>query len=194
DGTYRWLVRSAGGAFFQLFGLDPADVVAERVDPYDVIHPDDRERVRDVWSRPDLGGVRELEFRVVRRYGGQRWVRGRHRWLPGGSGERRVACVLEDVTRARHREEEIRAARAVAEHADRARADCLTRLGHEVRTTLDAVLGSTRQLEPGRPGAPPTDPSGDAVAHIRRSVEHLLALIGEVDDIARIESGDLAPA
>ena len=78
-------------------------------------------------------------------------------------------------------------ARAEAEEANRAKSEFLSRMSHELRTPLNSVLGfgqllSMREL----------DARGqESVAQILKGGQHLLTLINEVLDIARVEAGKL---
>jgi signal transduction histidine kinase/ActR/RegA family two-component response regulator len=79
-------------------------------------------------------------------------------------------------------------ARAEAERANRAKSEFLSRMSHELRTPLNAVLGfgqllAMRDLD---------EPDKESVDQILKGGNHLLGLINEVLDIARIESGKLA--
>src|SRR5262249_24743336 len=85
-------------------------------------------------------------------------------------------------------EESIRLAREQAETANRAKSEFLSRMSHELRTPLNAILGFTQLLELDKP----TPSQAESVSHIARAGQHLLSLINEVLDIARIESGRLA--
>jgi signal transduction histidine kinase/CheY-like chemotaxis protein len=71
--------------------------------------------------------------------------------------------------------------------ASEAKSAFLSRMSHELRTPLNAVLGFAQLLEL----EPLTTEQQDYVHDIRRAGEHLLDLINEVLDIARIESGNL---
>ena len=66
-----------------------------------------------------------------------------------------------------------------------AKSEFLSRMSHELRTPLNSILGFAQLLESG--GLPPRQHKG--VQHILTAGEHLLTLINEVLDIARIESG-----
>jgi signal transduction histidine kinase/ActR/RegA family two-component response regulator len=77
-------------------------------------------------------------------------------------------------------------AREDAEAASRAKNDFLSRMSHELRTPLNAVLGFAQLLEMDLP-----DDQREPVAQIRRAGRHLLTLINEVLDIAKIEAGQL---
>ena len=77
---------------------------------------------------------------------------------------------------------------ARAEAANQAKSDFLSRMSHELRTPLNAVLGFGQLL--GRRAEDPRD--RESVEQILKGGRHLLSLINEVLDLARIESGRLA--
>ncbi len=80
------------------------------------------------------------------------------------------------------------AARLAAETANRSKSAFVATMSHELRTPLNAILGYNELLELGIAG-PLTDQQRSHVERIRSSSRHLLALIDEVLDLARIESG-----
>jgi signal transduction histidine kinase/CheY-like chemotaxis protein len=82
---------------------------------------------------------------------------------------------------------ERRRAEEEADRANRAKSDFLSRMSHELRTPLNAVLGFGQLLEQ-RVEQPPDK---ESVEQILKGGRHLLNLINEVLDIARIESGRL---
>jgi signal transduction histidine kinase len=87
-----------------------------------------------------------------------------------------------------------RAARHAAEAANRAKSEFLAGMSHELRTPLNAVLGYAQLLAMDG-GLSPRQARGLDVIH--QSGEHLLALINDILDLARIEAGrtelNLAP-
>ena len=88
--------------------------------------------------------------------------------------------------------QEIRQARDEAERANRAKSEFLSRMSHELRTPLNAILGFGQLLN-----LQETDEKKlECLEHITQGGTHLLELINEVLDIARIESGrlELEPA
>jgi signal transduction histidine kinase/ActR/RegA family two-component response regulator len=86
------------------------------------------------------------------------------------------------------RAEELIAARDEAMTATRAKNSFLSSTSHELRTPLNSVLGFTQLLQMSELSAE----DSDAVERILGAGRHLLTLINELIDIARIESGDLS--
>ena len=86
-----------------------------------------------------------------------------------------------------------RAARAEAEAASQAKSEFLAMMSHELRTPLNAVLGYTDLLALGL-GGPLTDTQRQQLERIAASGRHLLSLVNEVLDLARVEAGRLTVA
>ncbi|WGI24556.1 ATP-binding protein [Halomonas alkaliantarctica] len=85
---------------------------------------------------------------------------------------------------------DLAAARDQAETASRAKSEFLSSMSHELRTPLNAIIGFAQILANSR-----REPLGDKqhrqVLHIERSGQHLLSLINEVLDLAKIEAGHM---
>jgi PAS domain S-box-containing protein len=81
-----------------------------------------------------------------------------------------------------------REARAEAEAANRAKTEFLSIMSHELRTPLNAIGGYVQLLELGLHG-PITDAQRTALDRVARSQQHLLALINDILNLSRIETG-----
>ncbi|MBX3637159.1 MAG: response regulator [Rubrivivax sp.] len=84
---------------------------------------------------------------------------------------------------------ELATARDVAESANRAKTEFLSRMSHELRTPLNAILGFAQvlrlRLKPAPAGV------GEQLGHIETAGWHLLELINDVLDLSRIEAGTM---
>jgi len=98
-----------------------------------------------------------------------------------------TVTVSRDITGRVELERRLRQATAAAERSSEAKSQFLSRMSHELRTPLNAVLGFAQLLELDEL----TDHQRDGIGHIQRAGHHLLSLINEVLDIARIEAGQL---
>ncbi len=93
--------------------------------------------------------------------------------------------VIRDVTVRKELEHVLKRARDEAERANRAKSEFLSRMSHELRTPLNAILGFAQVLEMDDLDAE----QQQSVGHIMKAGLHLLGLVDEVLDIARIEAG-----
>jgi signal transduction histidine kinase len=77
-----------------------------------------------------------------------------------------------------------------AMEASRAKSEFLATISHEIRTPINAVVGYTDLMDMELPG-PLTEQQREYVARIRLSGEHLISLVNDVLDFAKIESGQM---
>ncbi len=84
---------------------------------------------------------------------------------------------------------ELESAKSVAEKANLAKSDFLSSMSHELRSPLNAILGFAQLMESDSP--PPTPAQKESIAQILQAGWHLLKLINEILDLAKVESGQV---
>jgi PAS domain S-box-containing protein len=83
---------------------------------------------------------------------------------------------------------ELEGMRREAEEANLAKSNFLAMMSHELRTPLNAISGYAQLMEMGVHG-PVTDAQRESLSRIQQSQRHLLRLVNEILNLARIESG-----
>jgi PAS domain S-box-containing protein len=98
--------------------------------------------------------------------------------------------VVRDVT-SLHQARAERQAREALEASGRAKTEFLSRMSHELRTPLNAVIGFAQllRIDSARPS---TTQQLERIGHIENAAGHLLALVNDVLDLSRVESGEMA--
>jgi PAS domain S-box-containing protein len=120
------------------------------------------------------------------------WTWLRPREFPAGEAalmETVARLCSQALERARLLEAE-RRARAEAEAANRAKTDFLSAMSHELRTPLNAIVGYVDLLEMGLRG-PVTEAQLQDLGRIKRAQAHLLGIIDDILNFARVETGRL---
>jgi PAS domain S-box-containing protein len=171
----------------------------------DAIHPDDQRRVAATWAAAvAVLGDYDTTYRARGADGRDRWfaVRGVPVLERDGATIREWVGVCTDIDERKRAEDERAAlltleraargeaeqARAEAEAANAAKSQFLATMSHELRTPLNAISGYAELLSMGLRG-PVTDAQLEDLRRIRRSGQHLLSLINDVLNFARLEAG-----
>ncbi|MEP6979322.1 MAG: ATP-binding protein [Nakamurella sp.] len=175
----------ASAAFETITGYPVSTVVGVASPLSGLVHPDDLQCLSAYTVAFRAGRPAQLRARIIRADGESRWIRLASTPLPADDGAPRTVTSWEDIT-ARVTADE--AAETAARAAHRAKSALVSRLGHELRNPLNAVIGFAQLLE--RRLTDLDDLS--SVQYILSSGRHLLEMIDEVLDITRIDADTLS--
>lgn len=105
--------------------------------------------------------------------------------------DERTAWLRQEISRRAQAEEQARAARDVAEASSRAKSTFLANMSHELRTPLNAIIGFA-ELTETQMNADEQAKLGSFIADIGESAHHLLRVINDILDVARVEAGKVS--
>ncbi len=176
-----------------LYELVPDQLNKDWALHYTRVHPDDLPAVRRMGidaMKPDatLAPVR-YEYRVLLPRKGLRWLGGQAEPQQEPDGSIAWYGYTADITEHKLYQDALVSAEA-AESANRAKSEFLSRMSHELRTPLNAVIGFAQLLRMDRSHPLDTE-QRQRVDLIEQAGAHLLAMIGDVLDLSRIEAGSL---
>ncbi len=180
----RWTAFT-GQSFEQLRGWDWLDAV----------HPDDRARITEAWR--DALQERshyEVSHRLRRADGEWRYMEAHAVPILGEDGSvREWIGTHTDVTDRTLAEQQLAAAKEMAEAANRAKSQFIANMSHELRTPLSAVIGYSEMLSEELQDLQQDQLLPD-VSKIESNARHLLSLINDVLDLSKIEAGRMTVA
>ncbi len=153
------------------------------------IHAEDLPVVRQAWSEAIVNKTPfDVDCRLRSQQGEYGYFHCRGVAILNADGSvREWLGTCTDVTEQR-REAELQRAKEAAEASNRAKGEFLAKMSHELRTPLNAVIGMSKMLRTERFGSLTTK-QADYLHDITMAGEHLLALINDILDIAKVESG-----
>lgn len=102
--------------------------------------------------------------------------------------ERLFTLIARDISERRHAEDELRDRQTALEHAITARSRFYANMSHELRTPINAILGYTALLIDNIYG-PLNDKQMNGIERTNKAAHHLLELVNDVLDLAKIEAG-----
>jgi diguanylate cyclase (GGDEF)-like protein len=165
------------------------------------VHEEDRPLLEEMLEQLAVEGTAgQIDFRRPTRRG-TRWLRMQCRQVSGDPGDaKRIVGVVHDVTDSREKDERLRKtagdlaeererlseALDVAEKANHAKSNFLAVMSHELRTPMNAILGFGQLLE-GMVFGELNERQLEYVGHILSAGDHLLRLINDILDLAKIE-------
>ncbi len=189
DDALRIVVFSEGAE--AIFGWQAAEVLGASID---VLVPEDRqgqhrhhvsrfragtESTRAMLARGDIEGRRKDGSAVPLEIGLSRLASGRNRLF---------TAIVRDVTAQRETEAALNLAAQEATAANAAKSAFLAQMSHEIRTPLNGVLGMAQAMAREEL----SERQRERLRVLRESGEALLALLNDILDLSRIESGRMA--
>jgi len=170
----------------RIFGRDPAGGAPSPAELVSYLHPDDATLALAIYEGA-LGDKTQAErdIRLRAQDGVERIVHLIVRRDPSATGT--YSGTMQDVTQVRAVERALREQTERAESASQAKSEFLARMSHELRTPLNSIIGFSQLLD--LEGLDPRQ--HDHVSHVLKAARHLLELIDEVLELARIETGRL---
>ena len=185
----HWSALFASKGVEELTGYPAEEFTSHRLNYGDIMLPEDRPATREgVLNALRERRMYEAEHRIRHKDGTVRWIWARGHGVFAADGSLRFIEGLNlDMTRQKRAEEELRLAKEAAESANRAKDEFLANVSHEIRTPMNAILGMTElALE-----TPLTEHQRQYLATVKAAADHLLSLINDILDFAKIEAGRL---
>ncbi len=192
-------------AVTRMLGYTPAEMLS--MEPLDIVAPGSRECMRQAFAQElllanegtgEIVPSRSVEIEYQHKDGPARWMEVTLTWLRGPENSPLgLLGISRDMTHRKEAEDSLQKAlvtaaqlRDEAEAANRAKGDFLASMSHELRTPLNAIIGFSEILEDQN--------FGDLnkrqlryVNHVLTSGRHLLQVINDILDLAKIESGKM---
>ncbi len=157
------------------------------------VHPDDLPALRSALDAHLEGRCDRfaVEHRIRDADGRWRWVLDQGRVFARDDAGRpvRVVGTQSDIGERRDAEA-LRRERDMADAANRAKTEFLSRMSHELRTPLNAILGFAQLLVARRDPPLPPD-QREQIVYIEQAGWHLLEMVNDMLDLTRIEAGQL---
>lgn len=186
------IIESFNQAATSIFGYDKEEVIGKNIK---ILMPNPYSAEHDTYLARYLGGGEPRIIGTGREVVGKRKDRS---IFPmdlavknfEAEGEIKFTGLIRDITERKKTEVELKELSAAAVAANKAKSAFLARMNHELRTPLNAIIGFSQLLESDKV-EPLTERQKDNIGEVRKAGDHLLSLINEVLDLARVESGQV---
>jgi PAS domain S-box-containing protein len=153
------------------------------------IHPEDAARVEQAYLKLFADGETfDVEYRICRKDGEWIWLHNRALTTCQRGGIMCADGIFKDITQRRLAETALQQTKDAAESANRAKSQFLANMSHELRTPLNAIIGFSEILADKTFGEM-NERQLKYSNNILNSGRHLLQLINDILDLAKVEAG-----
>ena len=181
--------------WYKNMGEEEDIALSDVVGVYRKMHPEDRKGLLDFYKEVKVGKRKHFqgEMRILRPGTENEW-----NWVNTNvmvtqykpeEGEIEIIGINYDITKLKETEAELIHARDKAEMMDRLKSAFLANMSHEIRTPLNAIVGFSDLLSDTSGFT--TEEVAQFIATINKNCGLLLALINDILDLSRIESGTM---
>lgn len=179
--------------FLQQFGFDESVTTITREGMEEMVHPEELGHIRSLFDAALTGRNQNTRMSLRQRNadGHYEWWEYRTSVLSGLTSDEpySILGVCQSIQRYKSTEEELTIARDKALQADKLKSAFLANMSHEIRTPLNAIVGFSDLLSDT--SAFTEEEVSQFIATINKNCSLLLALINDILDLSRIESGTM---
>lgn len=186
----EWTMSFVSLIVEQLTGYRAEEFISGQVHFSSLIIEDDKSLTHDVVEQALQCGKASYsqEYRILHKSGHTKWVldKGSFEYDQAGKVEG-IAGVLLDISERKNMEDELRAAKSIAESAAASKQAFLANMSHEIRTPMNAILGFSEVLRE-------SELKPDQSKHVNTiltSAKALLHLLNDILDSAKLDQGKL---
>jgi PAS domain S-box-containing protein len=183
---------SANPAVAVILGYSSSEELIEKViNAHEQLYVTPKERSRFIRELETDGSVSNFEIQMLKKDGTEIWVNENSRAVKDEEGNiLYYEGSIEDVTKRKETEVELREAKIQSDLANRAKSEFLANMSHELRTPLNTIIGFSEIIKNEILGPIAQRQYWEYANDIYESGNNLLAIITEILDISRIEAGE----